>query len=118
MELPWVDPKDPNYDSKGRRLPRWRNKIIKLNTIVPELIEKEVGKAVEPLMLEYCKNRDCEEVLLSLEKMLMNIGARRMVPALAIELYMEPQGDDQQVSCTRRWGRTFSWRTSHNSFLL
>ena len=61
----------------GRRLPRWRNKIIKLNTIVPELIEKEVGKAVEPLMLEYCKNRDCEEVLLSLEKMLMNIGARR-----------------------------------------
>merc|ERR1712102_128113 len=51
--------------------------------------EEDIRKAVEPLVLEYFENGDCDEVLFSLEEMLLNIGARRwMIPALAIELSM------------------------------
>ena len=39
-----------------------------LNTLEPEMSEEDVRKAVEPLMLEYFENRDCEEVLFSLEQ--------------------------------------------------
>ena len=40
MELPWVDPRDPNYDSDREE------------AAVLRVCEKDVGKAVEPLMLE------------------------------------------------------------------
>ena len=39
-----------------------------LNTLEPEMSEEDVRKAVKPLMLEYFENRDCEEVLFSLEQ--------------------------------------------------
>jgi len=70
-----------------------------LNTLVPEMSEEDVRKAVEPLMLEYFENGDCEEVLFSLEEMLLNIGARRwMVPALAIELSMDHKPSHREMT--------------------
>jgi len=94
MELPWVDPNDPNYDSAGEEgeVVGGTNatKNIKLNTLVPEMNEEDVKKAVEPLLLEYFENGDTEEVLYSLEEMLLNIGTRRwMIPYLAIEVSMD-----------------------------
>merc|ERR1719466_300830 len=69
MELPWVDPNDPNYDSDREEAAEvGKSKTIKLNTLVPEMSEEDVRKAVEPLMLEYFENGDCEEVLFSLEE--------------------------------------------------
>ena len=77
MDLPWVDPNDPNYDSAGEEGekvgPGLKN--IKLNTLVPEMSEEDVKKAVEPLLLEYFENGDTDEVLFSLEEMLLNIGS-------------------------------------------
>jgi len=104
MELPWVDPRDPNYDSDredgcevGPGL--GGNKTIKLNTLVPEMSEEDARKAVEPLILEYFENGDCEEVLFSLEEMLLNIGARRwMIPALAIELSMDHKPSHREMT--------------------
>merc|ERR1712126_478979 len=90
MDLPWVDPNDPNYDSAGEEGEVKKTKNIKLNTLVPEMSEEDVKKAVEPLILEYFENGDTEEVLFSLEEMLLNIGTRRwMIPYLAIELSMD-----------------------------
>jgi len=104
MELPWVDPRDPNYDSDredgcevGPGL--GGNKTIKLNTLVPEMSEEDARKAIEPLILEYFENGDCEEVLFSLEEMLLNIGARRwMIPALAIELSMDHKPSHREMT--------------------
>ena len=104
MDLPWVDPRDPNYDSDREEAAEvgpgvGGNKTIKLNTLVPEMSEEDVRKAVEPLMLEYFENEDCEEVLFSLEEMLLNIGARRwMVPALAIELSMDHKPSHREMT--------------------
>jgi len=101
MDLPWVDPNDPNYDSdpeldgESKAL----KKTIKLNTLVPEMSEEDVRKAVEPLILEYFENGDCEEVLYSLEEMLLNIGGRRwMVPALAIELSLDHKPSHREMT--------------------
>eukprot|EP00092_Neocalanus_flemingeri_P106838 GFUD01137092.1.p1 GENE.GFUD01137092.1~~GFUD01137092.1.p1 ORF type:complete len:495 (+),score=137.49 GFUD01137092.1:152-1636(+) len=99
MELPWVDPNDPNYDSDGEEAAEVGKKTIKLNTLVPEMSEEDVRKAVEPLMLEYFENGECEEVLFSLEEMLLNIGSRRwMVPALAIELSMDHKPSHREMT--------------------
>merc|ERR1711963_755331 len=79
MDLPWVDPNDPNYDSageEGEKVAPGATKNIKLNTLVPEMSEEDVKKAVEPLLLEYFENGDTDEVLFSLEEMLLNIGTR------------------------------------------
>jgi len=102
MELPWVDPNDPNYDSAGEEETKEvgrGTKTIKLNTLVPELGEEDVRKAVEPLVLEYFENGDCEEVLFSLEEMLLNIGSRRwMVAALAMELSMDHKPSHREMT--------------------
>merc|ERR1711936_153091 len=100
MELPWVDPNDPNYDSDREEAAEvGKSKTIKLNTLVPEMSEEDVRKAVEPLMLEYFENGDCEEVLFSLEEMLLNIGSRRwMIPALAIELAMDHKPSHREMT--------------------
>lgn len=102
MELPWVDPNDPNYDSAGEEETKEvgrGTKTIKLNTLVPELGEEDVRKAVEPLLLEYFENGDCEEVLFSLEEMLLNIGTRRwMVAALAMELSMDHKPSHREMT--------------------
>ena len=47
MDLPWVDPNDPNYESESEGS---ENKTIKLNTLVPEMSEEDIRKAVEPLV--------------------------------------------------------------------
>jgi len=102
MELPWVDPNDPNYDSAGEEgetaLGATKAKI-KLNTLVPEMSEEDVKKAVEPLLLEYFENGDTDEVLFSLEEMLLNIGTRRwMIPSLAIELSMDHKPSHREMT--------------------
>ena len=76
-----VDPNDPNYDSdstepKGPSA-NGTKRTIKLNTMVkyydvgmvhhwnsqvPEMSEEDIRKAVEPLLLEYFDNGDCDEV--------------------------------------------------------
>jgi len=101
MDLPWVDPNDPNYDSAGEEGekvgPGLKN--IKLNTLVPEMSEEDVKKAVEPLLLEYFENGDTDEVLYSLEEMLLNIGTRRwMIPYLAIELSMDHKPSHREMT--------------------
>jgi len=101
MELPWVDPNDPNYDSEpeNREEKTAKKSSIKLNTLVPEMSEEDVRKAVEPLILEYFENGDCEEVLFSLEEMLLNIGSRRwMVPSLAIELALDHKPSHREMT--------------------
>lgn len=82
IELPWVDPNDPNYDSDSTDpvdggVKPGAKKTIKLNTLVPEMSEEDIRKAVEPLLMEYFDNGDCEEVVVTLEEMLLNIGGRR-----------------------------------------
>merc|ERR1712198_319225 len=104
MDLPWVDPRDPNYGSDHEEAAEVApgaggNKTIKLNTMVPEMSEEDIRKAVEPLVLEYFENGDCDEVLFSLEEMLLNIGARRwMIPALAIELSMDHKPSHREMT--------------------
>ena len=65
LELPWVDPNDPNYESDGEE------DLAKtdLQTLVPEMSEEDVRKAVEPLILEYFENNDTMEVLFTLQVM-------------------------------------------------
>ena len=102
MDLPWVDPNDPNYDSageEGETAVSKAGKNIKLNTLVPEMSEEDVKKAVEPLILEYFENGDTEEVLFSLEEMLLNIGTRRwMIPYLAIEMSMDHKPSHREMT--------------------
>ena len=102
MELPWVDPNDPNYDSDSPEagVPvSGAKKTIKLNTLVPEMSEEDIRKAVEPLFLEYFDNGDCDEVLNSLEEMLLNIGERRwMVAAIAMELAMDHKPSHREMT--------------------
>ena len=70
-----------------------------LNVSAADKSEEDVRKAVEPLMLEYFENGESEEVLFSLEEMLLNIGARRwMVPALAIELSMDHKPSHREMT--------------------
>merc|ERR1712242_691751 len=54
-------------------------KNIKLNTLVPEMSEEDVKKAVEPFVLEYFENGDTEEVLFSVEELLLNIDLYQKV---------------------------------------
>lgn len=97
MELPWVDPNDPNYDSDTQEGEDKR--VVKLKPLVPEMSEEDVRKAVEPLILEYFENGDTEEVLYSLEEMLPNLGARRwMVASLAMELSMDHKPSHREMT--------------------
>jgi programmed cell death protein 4 len=57
LELPWVDPNDPNYESEPEE-----SKVTKIKTLVPEMGEEDVRKAVEPLILEFFENNDAMEV--------------------------------------------------------
>jgi len=103
ISLPWVDPNDPNYDSdpeaEAQGSEAERSSSIKLNTLVPEMNEEDVRKAVEPLVLEYFENGDAEEVLFSLEEMLLNIGGKRwMVPSLAIELALDHKPSHREMT--------------------
>jgi len=102
IELPWVDPNDPNYDSDNTEGAESANpetkKAVKLNTLVPEMSEEDIRKAVEPLLLEYFENGDCDEVAYSLEEMLPNMGGRRwLIPALSIELAMDHKPSHREM---------------------
>jgi len=103
ISLPWVDPNDPNYDSdpetQGVEVRNSSKSSIKLNTLVPEMNEEDVRKAVEPLVLEYFENGDTEEVLFSLDEMLLNIGGKRwLVPALAMELALDHKPSHREMT--------------------
>ena len=66
LELPWVDPNDPNYESSDENNEEEKKKT-KLKTLVPEMSEEDVRKAVEPLILEYFENSDTMEVQCTLQ---------------------------------------------------
>ena len=48
MELPWVDPNDPNYDSDTQE--GEDRTLVQLKPLVPEMAEEDVRKTVEPLV--------------------------------------------------------------------
>jgi len=102
LDLPWVDPNDPNYDSDNNEESenaKKKNKTVKLNSLVPEMSEEDVRKAVEPLVLEYFENGDTIEVLVSLEEMLHNLGMRRwMVGLIAIELALDHKPSHREMT--------------------
>jgi len=97
MELPWVDPNDPNYDSDTQE--GEDRTLVQLKPLVPEMAEEDVRKTVEPLILEYFENGDSDEVLYSLEEMLQNLGTRRwMVVSIAIELSMDHKPSHREMT--------------------
>jgi len=119
LELPWVDPNDPNYESDGDEnivndapaslptknggQPHVNGKAhghgTTLKTMVPEMSEEDVNKAVEPLILEYFENNDATEVLYTLQEMLMNFGSRRwMVVSILIELAMDHKPSHREMA--------------------
>ena len=78
--MPWVDPNDPNYvsdddtentdknaDKAGNAKAVAKGGTTTLKTMVPEMSEEDVTKAVEPLILEYFENNDAMEVALTLQ---------------------------------------------------
>jgi len=97
LELPWVDPSDPNYDSDNQE--GEDKKVVKLSPLAPVMSEEDVRKTIEPLILEYFENGDSEEVVHSLEEMLQNLSARRwMVASLAMELSMDHKPSHRELT--------------------
>ena len=66
LELAWVDPNDPNYESDSE-VNGSGTKETQIKTLVPEMGEEDVRKAVEPLILEFFENNDSMEVLFTLQ---------------------------------------------------
>lgn len=98
MDLPWVDPNDPNYDSDTQP-EKEKRKSTTLNHMVPEMSEEDIRKSVEPLILEYFENGETDEVLYSLVEMLPNLGSRRwLVPSLAMELAMDHKPSHREMT--------------------
>ena len=73
LELPWVDPNDPNYESDPEdpcneilsgSVGSHRSSNTSIKSLVPELSEEDVRKTVEPLILEFFENNDATEVIL------------------------------------------------------
>jgi len=97
IDLPWVDPNDPNYDSDTQE--GEDKKVVKLNPIAPEMSEEDIRKTLEPLVLEYFENGESEEVVYSLEEMLPNLGNRRwLVPSIAMELAMDHKPSHREMT--------------------
>jgi len=100
MELAWVDPNDPNYESDSEAKGTG-TKETKIKTLVPEMGEEDVRKAVEPLILEFFENNDSMEVLFTLQEMLMNLGTRRwMIVSIVIELAMDHKPSHREMAST------------------
>lgn len=104
LELPWIDPNDPNYESDSEKADspkdiNGKSSNINLKPLVPELSEEDVRKAVEPLILEYFENSDSTEVLFTLQEMLPNLGARRwMVVTITVELAMDHKPSHRELA--------------------
>ena len=65
-----MDPNDPNYESdpeESNGVAASKKENTEIKTLVPEMSEDDVRKAVEPLILEYFENNDPNEVLFSLQ---------------------------------------------------
>ena len=72
-----------------------------MKTLVPEMSEEDVRKAVEPLILEYFENNDVNEVLFTLQEMLMNLGTRRwMIVSILVELAMDHKPSHREMAST------------------
>merc|ERR1712038_1201352 len=95
LELQWIDPNDPNYESDSEKADspkeiNGKKSLVDCKPLVPEMSEEDVRKAVEPLILEYFENSDSMEVLFTLQEMLPNLGTRRwMVVTITVELAMD-----------------------------
>jgi len=97
LDLPWVDPSDPNYDSDSQE--GEDKKVVKLAPLAPVMSEEDVRKTIEPLILEYFENGDSDEVVYSLEEMLQNLATRRwMVASLAMELSMDHKPSHRELT--------------------
>ena len=78
LELPWIDPNDPNYESDSEKADspkeiNGKKSLVDCKPLVPEMSEEDVRKAVEPLILEYFENSDSMEVLFTLQVKKSNI---------------------------------------------
>jgi len=104
LELPWIDPNDPNYESDSEKADspkeiNGKKSLVDCKPLVPEMSEEDVRKAVEPLILEYFENSDSMEVLFTLQEMLPNLGARRwMVVTISIELAMDHKPSHRELA--------------------
>jgi len=115
LEMPWMDPNDPNYVSDDEDIENAGDNVeglnggkagggavkakTKLKTVVPEMSEEDVTKAVEPLILKYFENNDAMEVLYTLQEMLMNLGSRRwMIVSICIELAMDHKPSHRELT--------------------
>lgn len=93
LELPWVDPLDPNYESEAEL------ESATLESLVPEMSEDDIIKTVQPMILEYFENNDCGEVLVSLQEILLNLGPRRwMIVTVLIELAMDHKPSHREMA--------------------
>jgi len=104
LELPWIDPNDPNYESDSEKADspkeiNGKKSLVDCKPLVPEMSEEDVRKAVEPLILEYFENSDSMEVLFTLQEMLPNLGARRwMVVTISVELAMDHKPSHRELA--------------------
>lgn len=104
LELPWIDPNDPNYESDSEKADspkaiNGKSSNIDLKALVPEMSEDDVRKSVEPLILEYFENSDSMEVLFTLQEMLPNLGVRRwMVVTITVELAMDHKPSHRELA--------------------
>ena len=87
-----MEPREPSSSTPWYRIFCWNGAVQQWHSQVPEMSEEDIRKAVEPLLLEYFDNGDCDEVFIgwhelqitllfqvlnTLEEMLLNIGTRR-----------------------------------------
>ena len=87
-----MEPREPSSSTPWYRNFCWNGAVQQWHSQVPEMSEEDIRKAVEPLLLEYFDNGDCDEVFIgwhelqitllfqvlnTLEEMLLNIGTRR-----------------------------------------
>ncbi|XP_071448037.1 programmed cell death protein 4 isoform X1 [Hetaerina americana] len=85
-----VDMKDPNYDSDTEA-------DVELKTIIPEMTDEQLQKAVEPIVLEYFEHGDTAEASLSLDE--LNCRSKRfLLIRFAIELAMDHKPSHREMT--------------------
>ncbi|KAM6132366.1 programmed cell death protein 4-like [Pterocles gutturalis] len=84
------DTRDPNYDEAAQ------GDTVSA-TVVPELEEGELQRAVQPMVLEFFEHGDTAEVVELLRG--LNLGGRRpAVPALAVALALEGKASHRELA--------------------
>ncbi|KAG8231239.1 hypothetical protein J437_LFUL005913 [Ladona fulva] len=86
----YVDMNDPNYDSES-------DGDVELKTIIPEMTEEQLQKAIEPIVLEYYEHGDTSEAALSLDE--LNCKSKRyLLIRYATELAMDHKPSHREMT--------------------